>query len=354
MKKSIHKKLIRFYLWVGLGYFFMGFISTIGKYPDRFFAVVFNNFWGVIYVTVLNCILFEYAVPFVLKKKKNILYNIFNILVAILLFCFFSILYSFGSYGWRLLGIQLHFYTALKVFPTLDEAYQNQMAYSTGSIVLFGIARHIYNYTRLKQAEQQLRIQKQEAELNYLRSQTNPHFLFNTLNNIYSLARDKSDLAPESIMRLSKILRFTLYEANGKYIAIEQELKIISDYIDLEKLRYDESLRINFNYDVEDMKQALPPLLLIPLVENAFKHGASETRSRPFVDIHLSVKNRQLLFVVKNSTDLNEEDQNIKENIGLSNLRRQLELLYTDYNLSVLRDGSVFTSTLKINLASHV
>jgi hypothetical protein len=90
MKKSIHKKLIRFYLWVGLGYFFMGFISTIGKYPDRFFAVVFNNFWGVIYVTVLNCILFEYAVPFVLKKKKNILYNIFNILVAILLFCFFQ------------------------------------------------------------------------------------------------------------------------------------------------------------------------------------------------------------------------------------------------------------------------
>ena len=155
-------------------------------------------------------------------------------------------------------------------------------------------------------------------------------------------------------MHLSKILRFTLYEANGQYISIEQELKIISDYIALEKLRYDESLRINFNYDVEDMRQALPPLLLIPLVENAFKHGASETRNRPFVDIHLSVKNRQLLFIVKNSTDLNDEDQNIKENIGLSNLRRQLELLYTNYNLSVQQDGSVFTSTLKINLASHV
>ena len=89
------------------------------------------------------------------------------------------------------------------------------MAYSAGSVFFFGIIRHIYNYIKLKQAAQQLRIEKQAAELNYLRSQTNPHFLFNTLNNIYSLARDKSDLAPESILRLSKILRFMLYETGG-------------------------------------------------------------------------------------------------------------------------------------------
>ena len=354
MKKRINIKLVKFYLWVALGYFFIGFFSTVGKYPDKIFAVVINNLWGVIYVTALNFILFEYTVPFVLKKRKKIIYNIYSILFGILLLCVFLILYSFGSYGWRLLGIQLHIYTALRMFPTLDEAYQNQMAYSTGSIVLFGVARHVYNYIKLRIAEQQLRIEKQEAELNYLRSQTNPHFLFNTLNNIYSLARDKSELAPESIMRLSKILRFTLYEASGEYIAIEQELKIMSDYIALEKLRYDESLHINFNYDVEDMKQALPPLLLIPLVENAFKHGASETRARPFVDIHLSVKNRQLKFAVKNSTGGVDEERSVKENIGLSNLRRQLELLYTDYSLSAQQGESLFTATLKINLASHV
>ena len=145
-----------------------------------------------------------------------------------------------------------------------------------------------------------------------------------------------------------------LYETGGEYIAIEQELKIIDDYIALEKLRYDESLRINFNYDVEDMKQAIPPLLLVPLVENAFKHGASETRSLPFVDIHLSVKNRQLAFYVKNSTEGLRENEKAKENIGLSNLRRQLELLYTNYDLSVQQGESEFTATLKINLASHV
>ena len=144
-----------------------------------------------------------------------------------------------------------------------------------------------------------------------------------------------------------------LYETSGAFIAIEQELKIINDYIALEKLRYDESLRVNFNNDIEDMKQALPPLLLIPLVENAFKHGVSETRTHPFVDIHLSVNNRQLVFLVKNSTEEFPEKGTVKENIGLSNLRRQLELLYTDYNLSV-QQGIRFSATLKINLASHV
>jgi LytS/YehU family sensor histidine kinase len=323
----------------------------LADYPGRFFPVLFNNLWGVVYVIVFNFILFEYTVPFVLRKRKAIIYNI---LAGILLLFIHMMLYSYGSYAWKLLGIQLHIYTPLKIFASLGKAVANQMGYSAGSVFLFGIMRHIYNYIKLKQATQQLRIEKQAAELNYLRSQTNPHFLFNTLNNIYSLTRDKSDLAPESILRLSKILRFMLYETSGAYIAIEHELKIIDDYIALEKLRYDESLRINFNYDIEDMKQALPPLLLIPLVENAFKHGVSETRSQPFVDIHLSINNRQLTFYVKNSSEGFGGEVGVKENIGLSNLRRQLELLYKDYDLSVTQSGPVFIAELKINLASHV
>ncbi|MEP7110293.1 MAG: sensor histidine kinase [Ferruginibacter sp.] len=351
MKTGIDKKRFKFYLWVGVGYFFLALFMTMHRYPGRFFSGVFNNFWAVVYVIVLNFILFEYTLPFILRKRKFLIYNIFS---GILSLWVHIMLYSYGSYGWRLLGIQLHVYNALKVYPSLDQELENQMAYSTGSVFFFGIVRHIYNYVKLKQAEQRLRIEKQEAELNYLKSQTNPHFLFNTLNNIYALARDKSDLAPESILRLSKILRFMLYETTGAYIAIEQELKIVGDYIALEKLRYDESLHINFNHNIEDMKQALPPLLLIPLVENAFKHGVSETRGQPFIDIHLSVNQRRLTFVVKNSTEAFPEQPGVKENIGLSNLRRQLELLYTDYNLSVQQGESRFTATLKINLASHV
>jgi two-component system, LytTR family, sensor kinase len=356
MKIRIDIKRFKFYLWIGLAYSLLWALGNSEKYSGNFLALVLNNAWRAGYITVLNFIFFEYTVSFVLRKRKYIIYNI---LLGILALWVHVMLWSYGLYAWRLLGIQSGIYTALTTFTSLDHALESQMGYSVGSAFFFGIAGHIYNYIRLKQAAQQLRIEKQAAELNYLRSQTNPHFLFNTLNNIYSLARDKSDLAPESILRLSKILRFMLYETGGAYIAVEQELKIISDYIALEQLRYDESLHINFSHDIEDMKQALPPLLLMPLVENAFKHGVSETREQPFIAIHLSVKRRQLVFIVKNSADAFTGEGSlpaagIKENIGLSNLRRQLELLYTDYDLSVQQGKSVFTATLKINLASHV
>jgi two-component system, LytTR family, sensor kinase len=349
MKRSLDIKLVKFYLWVGLIYISFWILGDSIKY-GHFFAVLLNNLWRLPYLLFINYLFFEIVIPFVLKKRKTI---IFNILLGFLALWISMMLWSYGMYGWRSLGALLHIYTPMIILPT-KHIIEGQSGYSFGSIFFFGVARLVYNNILLKQAAQKLAIEKKEAELNYLKSQTNPHFLFNTLNNIYSLTRDKSDLAPESILRLSKILRFMLYETGGSFIAIEQELKILDDYIALEKLRYDESLRINLNHDVEDMKQAIPPLLLIPLVENAFKHGVSETRGNPYVDIHLSVRNRQLTFVVKNSTEASSEQAAVKENIGLSNLRRQLELLYKDYDLSVKQGEYDFTASLKINLASHV
>jgi len=298
------------------------------------------------YLLVVNYFLFEYSVRY-MKLSWN------RVVPGLVLIFLYFILYSLGLYFWRFIGIQMHIYSEIAKYPSVEEGVTTMLPMSISSFLFFGIIIHIYDYQKLKKATQQLRIQKQEAELNYLKSQTNPHFLFNTLNNIYSLTREKSDLAPESVMRLSKILRYMLYDASGEYISIEQELKVIDDYIALEQLRYDDTLRVNYNYNIEDMKQSLPPLLLMPLVENAFKHGVSETRSNPFVDIHLSVQNRQLEFVVKNSSE-NIVEEKVKENIGLSNLRRQLELLYSEYELTTGYDGSGFRSTLKVNLASNV
>ena len=350
MKKAVDRKRIIFYVCVGIVYISLWAFSHISKYPGQVFELFMNNVWRGIYVTIINYLFFEYTIPFVLRKRR---FFIYNFLLGVLMLWVYMMLWSYGLHAWRLMGIAFGIYARLIEYKSLDEELEAQTAFSMGSVFFFGILRHIFNYIKLKQAAQQLRIEKQEAELNYLKSQTNPHFLFNTLNNIYSLARDKSDLAPESILRLSKMLRFMLYETGGAFIAIEQELKIINDYIALEKLRYDESLQVNFNNNIEDMKQAIPPLLLIPLVENAFKHGVSETRGRPFVDIHLSVNKRQLNFVVKNSSE-STEGNDVKENIGLSNLRRQLELLFKEYDLSVQQGKSVFTAVLKINLASHV
>jgi two-component system, LytTR family, sensor kinase len=347
MKVSVDQDRIKLYLKIGAAYLFLWLFSDLVGNSETFLKRVVNNIWLTGYLTVVNFILYEYTLPFIKLTWKRIL------IASVLLFAHLM-LYSFCFYAWRNIGVAMHIYFPLREHADIYKGVEYHMPYSMMSVFFFGIIRYTYDFRKLKETAQKLRIEKQEAELNYLKSQTNPHFLFNTLNNIYSLARDKSDLAPESILRLSKILRFMLYETSGRYIAIEQELKIINDYIELEKLRYDESLRVNFNHDIEDRKQALPPLLLIPLVENAFKHGVSETRNHPFVDIHLSVKLRQLTFVVKNSTETLHEEGAVKENIGLSNLRRQLELLYRDYTLLVEHRGAQFISTLNINLASHV
>ena len=178
-------KLVKFYLWGALVFFVIMVLNMTGEYPGQFFHKILNNIWAIIYLTVLNFILFEYSVPFVLRKRKLI---VSNILVGILLLFVHLMLYSYGSYAWRSLGIQVNFYTALKTYATIDETLQNQMVFSMESVFFFGILRHLYSYIGLRNATQQLRIEKQAAELNYLRSQTNPHFLFNTLNNIYSLA----------------------------------------------------------------------------------------------------------------------------------------------------------------------
>ncbi len=340
MKALFNLKRFKLYAWSGLAFSVLTFLLDAGRDPKHMAEWFLNSGWMGIYVTLLNYIFFEYTLPRLRWK---------NFIQATLLVLAHLFLYSHNCLLWRTLGINLHIYTP---YERRDDG--DQMGYSMASLIVFAIIRHFYLHNKLKQSAQQLRIEKQAAELNYLKSQTNPHFLFNTLNNIYSLARDKSDQTPETILRLSKILRYMLYETSGPYIAIEQELKIISDYISLEKLRYDDSLRISFNYDVEDMKQSLPPLLLMPLVENAFKHGVSETRNQPFVDIHLSIASRQLSFRVRNSTEESEAGGMVKENIGLSNLRRQLELLYTDYQVSLEQRTFEFSATLKINLASHV
>jgi len=176
--------------------------------------------------------------------------------------------------------------------------------------------------------EKQLIQEKLQSELQFLRAQTNPHFLFNTLNNIYALARKKSDQTADVVLRLSKLLRFMLYECTSSEIPIGNELKVIRDYIELEKIRYNQRLEVEYQEQVDDVYQAIAPLLLLPLVENAFKHGASETRFATQVFINIKLHDGALDFYIKNSKDTDscyEED-----GIGLRNVKRQLELLYAD------------------------
>ncbi|HMC99234.1 MAG TPA: histidine kinase, partial [Ferruginibacter sp.] len=306
MKKRPDNDHLLLYGLMAVTYVMLWIWHDVSTFNTSFEQGLLNNLWRIIYVTAINFVFFEFVQPFVWDKRRYVLYNI---LLFIGVLFVFMIIWSYGLYTWRSLGTTLSIYAPLGEITSQKKLIASQMSFSAGAVFFFALVRHGYHYVQLQKQTQRLLLEKKEAELNYLKSQTNPHFLFNTLNNIYSLARDKNDLAPESILRLSKILRFMLYETGGAYIPIEQEVKIITDYIALERLRYDESLRINFTQEIEDMKQPLPPLLLMPLVENAFKHGVSETTDYPFVDIHLSVNRSKLSFVVKNSTSSIETEK---------------------------------------------
>jgi len=204
---------------------------------------------------------------------------------------------------------------------------------------------------RSKEKEKSLIKEKLEAELKFLRTQTNPHFLFNTLNNIYALARKKSDETADVVLKLSKLLRFMLYESKKNSITLSEELRVLSDYIELEKIRYNERLTITFSRSIDDETQPIAPLILLPFVENAFKHGASETRFNSFIYIDVQLQKRQLNFTIENSTE--DEGGVIVENIGLSNVRRQLELMYPEHRLDIKACDKIFKVNLTINLQRH-
>jgi len=203
-----------------------------------------------------------------------------------------------------------------------------------------------------KEREKKLLKGKMEAELKFLRHQTNPHFLFNTLNNIYALARKKSDNTAEVVLRLSKLLRFILYESKNELITMVEELKILDDYLELEKVRYDQRLTINFEKEIDDYSAKIAPLLLLPFVENAFKHGASESRFDALIDIDVKLHQGHLTFTIENTKESSDSEQ-IVDNIGLGNVRRQLELMYAAYDLEVQNKESSFAVHLYINLNSY-
>lgn len=198
--------------------------------------------------------------------------------------------------------------------------------------------------------EQQLLREKLQSELNFLRAQTNPHFLFNTLNNLYVLARKKSDRTADAIMMLSKIMRFVLYECRSPRIPVADESKIIQDYIELEKLRYNNRLNVKFEENIEQPGGSIAPLLLLPFVENSFKHGANSTTGDANISVSLSLKNNVLDFKVQNTVEPGDRPAG-SEGIGLKNVQRQLDLIYPDrYELDLGQENGTYTARLRVKL----
>lgn len=244
-----------------------------------------------------------------------------------------------------------------KINPDFARAWQPSSILYTFFILCFvaGIAtafKLIRDSIKQKEEGQEMMKKKLETELRFLKSQTNPHFLFNTLNNIYALARKKSDDTADVVMKLSKLLRFMLYESGNASIPITNEIKMIDDYIALEKIRYDDRLKITYRHTLDNAMHPIAPLLLLPFVENAFKHGVSETRFDSFIFIDIKLEDGQLDFMVENPASENEET-NQTEKIGLNNVKRQLELMYPGHTLTIENNNNCFKVSLKINLLKH-
>jgi two-component system LytT family sensor kinase len=191
----------------------------------------------------------------------------------------------------------------------------------------YALVRHTLSEEKLRQEEQQERL---KSELSFLRSQISPHFIFNILNSIVYLIRSKSDQAESVTLQLSALMRYMLYESANAQIPLEKEIGYLKNYIELQKIRFEEDVEIRLNIEGQAAAHVIEPMLMIPFVENAFKHGVGLVHS-PVIDILVNMTEKQLSFVVRNKiTPEGSADKDDNSGIGLQNVRRRLELLYPD------------------------
>jgi hypothetical protein len=296
-----------------------------------------------------------FVIPGFLNSRKAVQMSIYTV-AGMYLICALA----------RLLN--LHVYEPLadippKAFENLHEVFTNlgRLLYvyffrNLSIAIVFLFLKLLTDQYETQQKALRLEKEKSRAELKLLKAQLNPHFLFNTLNNIYSLSLSSSPATSGSIARLADILDHILYRCNEQYVPVKAEIDLIKNYIELEKLRYDKRLTVNFNANIE-RDIAIAPLILLSLVENAFKHGASDDTGAPIINIDLTANDEET-FIFKISNTVSDQSYSGTEahgeRIGLNNLRRQLDLIYgKDYILNVTSEHGYFTVQLAIQLKNE-
>ena len=227
------------------------------------------------------------------------------------------------------------------------------MAGLRGGITIGGIAASIKLMKHWYVKEQRnLQLQKENAEsqLQLLKAQVHPHFLFNTLNNIYSHTQNTAPVASQLVMGLSDLLRFMLYECNQPQVPLAKELKMIEDYISLEQIRYDDHLDVHVDLPANTDNLAIAPLLLLPLVENCFKHGTSHMLEQPWLSLQVTLENKRMYVKLMNGK-AGEVSNNNHKGIGILNVRKRLALIYPGrHELTITDEEEVFIVNLWLQL----
>ena len=238
------------------------------------------------------------------------------------------------------LGLQDPFFYLPKIIKMFVAIYP---------VTFFAVAIKLLKYWYINQQEQQVLAQeKLQAELKFLKTQIHPHFLFNTLNNLYALTLKASPKAPETVLKLSELINYMLYECAGNEVLLSKEVKFIRNYIDIEKMRYGDKLDVDIRVHGETHDRKIPALILLPFVENCFKHGASETLQLSWVKI--TIDNQPNLIVIKVENNKNGESTvQKKEGIGIQNVKRRLDLLYNGkHELKIINGKETFLVILTI------
>ncbi len=295
--------------------------------------------------------LMYWVIPNLLVKGKYLV----TVLAVILLFLATALLSSLIS-----IYILNHIRTAFlgTIFvppPHINDVnvFIGLLAGLRGAITIGGLAAAIklmkYWYG---QGQRNLQLQKDnmEAELQLLKAQVHPHFLFNTLNNIYSYTQGSSPVASKLVLGLSDMLRYMLYECNQALVPLDKELKLLKDYILLEQIRYNRQLEVNLDLPTDTNNLHISPLLLLPFVENSFKHGTSEVLEHPWISLQITLEcNKMKMKLINGKVD--KQSQTGSAGIGISNVKKRLELLYPGkYNLKINNGEDVFIVNLKMEL----
>lgn len=318
MKKEISQKKFlgsQVIFWVGYYLFYSFFEGGFYGYGAGFLSTFVSTLFTIIifYTHAL------YLFPEMFRKKKYILYFFYSFLLLIVLVG----LRLFGEYlvlsGIPMFGDQ-------PVITTTKVSYRFAMGIIT--MVVSVPIKYMFDYFQLQTKQQQIINQQLDAEMKYLKQQINPHFLFNTLNNLLYLTKKKSDAAPGVVEKLANLMRYMLEKESVEFVPMEEEIEFINSYLELEKIRVPQ-ITIAFDITGDVKNKLIPPMLLIPLVENVFKHGVDKSSNNNFVKLSAVINFNKFVFIVKNP--IYKEDYSTNEGgIGLQNLQKRLKLIYNN------------------------
>lgn len=339
-------------IFQGFLYSFLAIYSPIG-YLKRLPVSILESFIFMFAHMFLAYSLIYIVIPHFLLKQKYWHTAVWTIIFFFLTACMSTLLNIFVIDPLRSHSLG-EIYTKGLYRQSIVNIHLSLLAGLRGGLTIGGIAAAIklmkYWYVK-EQRNLQLQKENTESQLQLLKAQVHPHFLFNTLNNIYSYTQDTSPTASRLITKLSDLLRFVLYEGSQPLVPLDRELKMIQDYIALEKIRYGNKLDLDIQLPEKTNNLFIAPLLLLPLIENCFKHGTSSMLEQPWISLHITIRDTQMQMKLVNGKASTAEEKKNNTGIGIQNVKKRLNLLYPGKNsLAITNEEEVFIVNLKIEL----